>query len=80
MMMEAQTERSRAEVRGIREVRAKVEGILEGLREGGSVVDGLEGVEVSEEEKKVGRRREEERRVWETLERELGGDGGNEGS
>lgn len=71
-MMEAQIERCRAEVRGIGEVRARVEGILEGLgREGGLGVEDGPG---EEEEKGVGRG--EDRRVWEALERELGCGGG----
>ncbi|KAI9848785.1 MAG: hypothetical protein M1830_007269, partial [Pleopsidium flavum] len=52
-------------------MREKVEGILEGLGRGGAV--GEEVVEVEEvEERKGRRRREEDRRVWEALERELG--------
>ncbi|KAI9873281.1 MAG: Mediator of RNA polymerase II transcription subunit 7 [Pleopsidium flavum] len=70
-MMEEQVERCRGEVRGVREMREKVEGILEGLGRGGAV--GEEVVEVEEvEERKGRRRREEDRRVWEALERELG--------
>ncbi|KAI9873789.1 MAG: Mediator of RNA polymerase II transcription subunit 7 [Pleopsidium flavum] len=70
-MMEEQVERCRGEVKGVREMREKVEGILEGLGRGGAV--GEEGVEVEEvEERKGRRRREEDRRVWEALERELG--------
>lgn len=80
LMMEAQIERCRAEVRGIGEVRARVEGILEGLgREGGLGVGGGVGEGGAEEEVgEEGGRRGEERRVWEALERELGGGGRNE--
>jgi len=82
LMMEAQIERCRAEVRGIGEVKARVEGILEGLRrEGGVGVEGgmgEGGVEEEEEEEEAGRRGEE-KRVWQALERELGGGGGMKG-
>ena len=72
MMMEEQVERCRAEVRGIRQVRGKVKGILDGLKE--SSVVGMEevGEKEMEGEQRRRRREEEDRRVWEALERELG--------
>ncbi len=71
VMMEEQVERCRGEVNGVREMREKVEGILEGLRRDSGVRGLAEGEEVTEVEKKARRRSEEDRRVWEALEMEL---------
>ena len=71
VMMEEQVERCRGEVNGFREMREKVEGILEGLRRDSGVRGLAEGEEVTEVEKKARRRSEEDRRVWEALEMEL---------
>lgn len=71
VMMEEQVERCRGEVNGVREMREKVEGILEGLRRDSGVRGLADGEEVTEVEKKARRRSEEDRRVWEALEMEL---------
>ncbi len=72
-MMEEQVRWRREEVERIREVRGRVEGILEGL--GGGVDDG--GVELGGARREgLGDNREnEERMVWEELEKQLGGGG-----
>ena len=70
LMMQDQLERSRAETKGIREMKGKVEAILEGLGVGLSVEkDGLEDVIGNREEVEV---LEEGRDVWQELEREFG--------
>jgi len=63
-MMQTQLERSRSETQGIREMKLKVEGILEGLSQ-------AKLAEV--DEKKDGGKEEvgNERDVWEALEREF---------
>ena len=63
-MMQTQLERSRSETQGIREMKLKVEGILEGLSQ-------AKLAEV--DEKKDGGKEdvEEGRDVWEALEREF---------
>ena len=69
LMMQDQLDRSRAETRGIREMKDKVEGILEGLSQA-KLADGGKG-----DGKDVGERLgldEEGRDVWEELEREFG--------
>jgi mediator of RNA polymerase II transcription subunit 7 len=65
-MMQNQLERSRAETQGIREMKEKVEAILEGLSQAKLKEDmEKEGSGAKEGE-------EEERDVWEVLEREFG--------
>ncbi|EKD13959.1 uncharacterized protein L3040_005430 [Drepanopeziza brunnea f. sp. 'multigermtubi'] len=66
LMMREQLERSRAETRGIREMKERVEGVLEGLAAKG--VENL-AVDVQMEEPVADRGRE----VWEELERQFGG-------
>lgn len=62
-MMQTQLERSRAETQGIREMKMKVEGILEGLSH----------AKLAEENEESGNEVVEDRRdVWEALEREFG--------
>ena len=68
--------RGREEVRGVREVKAKVEGILEGLEDTGK--EGLGELErVGHEGRKTmeeirgERRRGEERTVWEIINRNV---------
>lgn len=75
-MMEEQIERCRAEARGIREVKARVEGILDGLGKDAGQAVVVEGEKEGETEAVRRRRRKEEegRRVWDALERELGDD------
>lgn len=63
MLMQDQLEKSRAETQKIREMKQKVEGILEGLGK-----DGL----VEDEKKNVVEDVDEEKEVWEVLEREFG--------
>jgi mediator of RNA polymerase II transcription subunit 7 len=64
-MMQTQLERSRAETQGIREMKMKVEGILEGLSQ-------AKLAEVKENEERGNEVVEEGRDVWEALEREFG--------
>lgn len=69
-MMQDQLERSRAETKGIREMKGKVEAILEGLGAGLSVEKGgLEDVIGKRDEVEL---LEEGRDVWQELEREFG--------
>ena len=76
LMMEEQVERCREEIRGVREMKRKVEGILEGLAgEGGEVEGGSNGSwEEGGEEGEIERRRklDEERRVWEVVAQYVG--------
>lgn len=75
MMMEGQVERCREETRVGRGVRERVKGVLGGL---GVVPDagwGGGGMREIGGGKNRGRE-EEEKRVWEVLEREVGGGGG----
>ncbi|MCJ1300769.1 Mediator of RNA polymerase II transcription subunit 7 [Hypocenomyce scalaris] len=76
LLMEEQVRRGREEVRGVREVKAKVEGILEGLEDTGK--EGLGELErVGHEGRKTmeeirgERRRGEERTVWEIINRNV---------
>jgi mediator of RNA polymerase II transcription subunit 7 len=64
-MMQNQLDRSRAETQGIREMKMKVEGILEGLSQAK-----LAEEKTDEEEKK--QVEEEGRDIWEALERQFG--------
>ncbi len=66
-MMQDQLEKSRAETQGIREMKGKVEGIIEGLSLDLKKVDVVNG-EVEKKSESV----EEGREVWEELEREFG--------
>lgn len=73
LMMREQLERSRAETRGVREAKRKVESVLEGLAAVGVGVGvGVNGgggaVEAKVEEQVV----ERERELWEELESEFG--------
>jgi mediator of RNA polymerase II transcription subunit 7 len=64
-MMQNQLDRSRAETEGIREMKEKVEGILEGLSQ----------AKLAEEKEKEGSSGEvvdDGRDVWEVLDREFG--------
>jgi mediator of RNA polymerase II transcription subunit 7 len=63
-MMQTQLERSRSETQGIREMKLKVEGILEGLSQA-KLAEDME----KEESEKDGV--EEGKAVWEVLEREF---------
>lgn len=65
LMMQDQLERSRAETKGIREMKGKVDGILEGLGQAKLVDWEKKKEEVVEE-------MEEGRDVWEGMEREFG--------
>ncbi|KAK0120318.1 Mediator of RNA polymerase II transcription subunit 7 [Cadophora gregata] len=70
LMMQDQLDRSRAETKGIREMKVKVETILEGLGAGLELDKGvLEGVVGKKEERKVV---EEGKDVWDELERKFG--------
>ncbi|KAH8760297.1 mediator complex, subunit Med7 [Hyaloscypha finlandica] len=64
-MMQTQLERSRAETQGIREMKMKVEGILEGLSQ-------AKLAEEKENEERGNEVVEDGRDVWEALEREFG--------
>jgi mediator of RNA polymerase II transcription subunit 7 len=64
-MMQTQLERSRAETQGIREMKMKVEGILEGLSQ-------AKLAEEKENEERGNEVVEDGRDVWEVLEREFG--------
>jgi mediator of RNA polymerase II transcription subunit 7 len=64
-MMQTQLERSRAETQGIREMKMKVEGILEGLSQ-------AKLAEEKENEERGNEEVEDGRDVWEALEREFG--------
>ncbi|PMD65740.1 MED7-domain-containing protein [Hyaloscypha bicolor E] len=64
-MMQTQLERSRAETQGIREMKMKVEGILEGLSH-------AKLAEEKENEESGNEVVEDRRDVWEALEREFG--------
>jgi mediator of RNA polymerase II transcription subunit 7 len=64
-MMQTQLERSRAETQGIREMKMKVEGILEGLSQ-------AKLAEEKENEESGNEVVEDGRDVWEVLEREFG--------
>ena len=63
-MMQTQLERSRAETQGIREMKEKVEGILEGLSQ-------AKLAEEKKEDEKGGEEAEEGKDVWDVLEREF---------
>ena len=63
--MQTQLERSRAETQGIREMKMKVEGILEGLSQ-------AKLAEEKENEERGNEVVEDGRDVWEALEREFG--------
>ena len=67
-MMQDQLDRSREETKGIREMKAKAEGILEGLSEARPVDSGSEGQKQKKSEEVVG----EGKDIWEELEREFG--------
>jgi mediator of RNA polymerase II transcription subunit 7 len=64
LMMQDQLDRSRAETQGIREMKEKVESILEGLSQAKLAEDAGEAV--------TEKQREEGAEVWEVLEREFG--------
>jgi mediator of RNA polymerase II transcription subunit 7 len=64
-MMQTQLERSRAETQAIREMKMKVEGILEGLSH-------AKLAEEKENEESGNEVVEDRRDVWEALEREFG--------
>lgn len=66
--MEEQVRRGREEVRGVREVRERVEGVLAGLGDVGREGDGegrMEGGEAVRRERKM----REERVVWDVINR-----------
>jgi len=64
-MMQTQLERSRSETQGIREMKLKVEGILEGLSQ-------AKLAEEKEAEDKGEEVVEDGKDIWEALEREFG--------
>ena len=72
-MMEDQVKRCREEIRGVKEMKRKVEAILEGLGDEslGSIEDSRDQRErtMGEMEEK---QREEEKTVWEILAQQLG--------
>lgn len=63
-MMQSQLDKSRKETQGIREMKVKVEGILEGLGQA-KLADGGEAAKVVDEKERFV---EEGRDVWEELE------------
>lgn len=67
-MMQDQLDRSRAETDGIRRMKEKVEGILEGLSQAKLAETEEEKVETTEE----WREEEEGRDIWEELQRQFG--------
>jgi mediator of RNA polymerase II transcription subunit 7 len=67
-MMQDQLDRSRAETDGIRQMKEKVEGILEGLSQAKLAETEEEKVETTEE----WREEEEGRDIWEELQRQFG--------
>ncbi|KAI9834040.1 MAG: hypothetical protein M1819_003325 [Sarea resinae] len=70
MMMEEQLERSRRETEGVRQIKEKVERILEELGKGADVSD--EGMISGRSERTQAERRvDEQRRIWEALEKEF---------
>ncbi|KAI9818819.1 MAG: Mediator of RNA polymerase II transcription subunit 7 [Pycnora praestabilis] len=73
MMMEEQLERSRAEIEGVRRMKEKIEGILEGLGGEGLGGDAKMGDAEARKVQENGSMQEEQRRIWEVLEAELGG-------
>lgn len=66
--MQDQLDRSRAETDGIRQMKEKVEGILEGLSQAKLAETEEEKVETTEE----WREEEEGRDIWEELQRQFG--------
>jgi len=68
LMMQDQLDRSRAETNGIRQMKEKVEGILEGMSQTKLAETEEEKVETTEE----WREEEEGRDIWEELQRQFG--------
>lgn len=75
MMMEEQVEKVRAETKAVRESVGRARGVLEGLgrEEGVGGLDAGRRHGALEEERKWRRKQDSDRRVWEVLEREVGG-------
>lgn len=71
-MMEEQVERVRGEVRGCEESVGRARGVVEALAGGGGDGKGGSGGVGREQDKEMGRKRREEKMVWEVLEREVG--------
>lgn len=73
LMMEEQVERVRGEVRGCEESVGRARGVVEALARGGVDMggDGVKGVG-KEQDRGAGKKRREEKMVWEVLESEVG--------
>ena len=71
-MMEEQVERCREEIRGVMEVKDKLEGVLRGLGKELNAVVGEGDRQVQVEDTRKDRKRAVERRVWDMIEREIG--------
>lgn len=75
-LLESQVARARAEIRGVEDMRKKVNNVLRSIADGverdglAKEVDSLP--EKTEEERKADAQLDEERRVWEELELEIG--------